>query len=268
MARGWSGRCGIPASLAVPGALGWGCAELGTADDGHRVRGGGGCGAGCLVPGSSGHVRPVGHAAGAVVAAALVDLRWAAGGATVMEDCELFTTHRKTGADQFPRVVKVRAHSPTVDTVWVELARGQSLRSFTDKVEELCAALKVERIGVEKVKPRVVGLIVQRAEPFTEVIDAPEMPADSDAVDLSSIYLGDDEFGGEWRESLTGNHWFVAGATGAGKNRSGGRCCARSRRCCGTGWCGCGCATPSRWSSPSSRRSRTATRQPTRTAPT
>jgi S-DNA-T family DNA segregation ATPase FtsK/SpoIIIE len=117
--------------------------------------------------------------------------------------------------------VKVRAHSPTVDTVWVELARGQSMRSFTDRVEELCAALNVERIGIEKVKPRVVGLVVQHAEPFTEVIDAPDMPGESDAVDLSSIYLGDDEFGGEWRESLKGNHWFVAGATGAGKNSIG-----------------------------------------------
>lgn len=139
----------------------------------------------------------------------------------VMEDCELFTTHRKTGVDQFPRVVRVRAHSATVDTVWVELARGQSARMFTDRAEDLAVALNAQRVGVEKAKPRVVALIVQHAEPFTEVIDAPEMPADADAVDTGSIYVGEDEFGTEWRESLDGNHWFVAGATGAGKNSIG-----------------------------------------------
>lgn len=138
-----------------------------------------------------------------------------------MEDCDLFTTHRKTGVDHFPRVLKVRAHSPTVDTVWVHLARGQSLRTFHDRVDELAVALNAERLGVEKVKPRVVALIVQHREPFGEIIDAPAMPADSDAVDTGSMYLGEDEFGGEWRESLDGNHIFVAGATNAGKNSIG-----------------------------------------------
>jgi S-DNA-T family DNA segregation ATPase FtsK/SpoIIIE len=138
-----------------------------------------------------------------------------------MEDCELFTTHRKTGVDHFPRVLRVRAHSPNVDTVYVQIARGQSLRTFTDRADELAAALNAERVGIEKVKPRVVALIVQHREPFGEIIDAPEMPAESDAVDTSSIYLGEDEFGGEWRESLDGNHLFIAGATNAGKNSIG-----------------------------------------------
>jgi S-DNA-T family DNA segregation ATPase FtsK/SpoIIIE len=138
-----------------------------------------------------------------------------------MEDCELFTTHRKTGADHYPRVIRVRAHTANVDTIWVSLARGQSVRHFTDRADDLATALNAERIGIEKVKPRVAALIVQHREPFTEVIDAPEMPTDSDVVDTSSVYLGEDEFGGEWRESLTGNHWFVAGATNAGKNSIG-----------------------------------------------
>ena len=99
----------------------------------------------------------------------------------------------------------------------VTLARGQRYATSTDRAEDLAAALNAERVGVEKVRPRVVALIVQHREPFTEVIDAPEMPTDTDAVDTSSIYLGEDEFGGEWRESLDGNHWFIAGATNAGK---------------------------------------------------
>ncbi|MBB4906362.1 FtsK/SpoIIIE domain-containing protein [Actinophytocola algeriensis] len=208
-----------PGSLLVPGALGWGCAELGPVTMG--------VGAGAAAAAAGAWYRGHPDSFDRVVTPRVRSARrrwWTYRGGRwrkAMQDCELFTTHRKTGADHFPRVVKVRAHSPTVDTVWVELARGQSARSFTDRVEELCSALNVERIGIEKVKPRVVGLVVQHAEPFTEVIDAPEMPADSDAVDLSSIYLGDDEFGGDWRESLNGNHWFVAGATGAGKNSIG-----------------------------------------------
>jgi DNA segregation ATPase FtsK/SpoIIIE, S-DNA-T family len=216
-AAAWAAR--HPGSLMVPAGLGWGCVELGP-----QVMGVG-AGAAALAVGAwyRGHPNTFDR----WVTPRLRSARrrwWTYAGPrwrNAMVDCELFTTHRKTGADLFPRVVKVAAHSPTVDTVWVQLARGQSVRSFTDRVEELCAALKVERIGIEKVKPRVIGLVVQHAEPFTEVIDAPDMPADSDAVDLSSIYLGDDEFGGEWRESLTGNHWFVAGATGAGKNSIG-----------------------------------------------
>lgn len=208
-----------PVGVAVPGAFGWGCAELGP----QMMGVGAGAAAAAVGAWYRGHPDTFDRWVTPRVRSAR--RRWwtYAGGRwrNAMVDCELFTTHRKTGADQFPRVMKVRAHSPTVDTVWVELARGQSLRTFTDKIEELGAALNVERIGVEKVKPRVVGLVVQHAEPFTEVIDAPEMPGDSGAVDLSSIYLGDDEYGGDWRESLTGNHWFVAGATGAGKNSIG-----------------------------------------------
>lgn len=216
-AAGWAVR--HPMSLVVPGGLGWGCAELGPETMGI------GAGATALAVGAWYRGHP--NSFDRVVTPRVRSARrrwWTYRGGRwqkAMTDCELFTTHRKTGADHFPRVLKVRAHSPTVDTVWVELARGQSMRNFTDRVEELCAALNVERIGIEKVKPRVIGLVVQHAEPFTEVIDAPEMPAEPDAVDLSSIYLGDDEFGGEWRESLTGNHWFVAGATGAGKNSIG-----------------------------------------------
>ncbi|OLF17298.1 FtsK/SpoIIIE domain-containing protein [Actinophytocola xanthii] len=216
-AAAWAVR--HPGSLAVPGAIGVGTAELGPAAVGT------GAGTAAVVLGAWYRAHP--DTFDRWVAPQLRSWRrrwWTYMGARwrrAMEDCELFTTHRKTGVDRFPRVLKVRAHSPTVDTVWVQLARGQSMRSFTDRVEELCAALNVERVGVEKVKPRVIGLIVQHSEPFTEIIDAPEMPADSDAVDLGSIYLGDDEYGGEWRESLTGNHWFVAGATGAGKNSIG-----------------------------------------------
>lgn len=132
--------------------------------------------------------------------------------------CDLFTTHRKTGELRVPRVVKVRSYSPSVDTVYVRLHPGQHLRQVEAKLPELTEALKVERIALERVKPRVIALVVERSEPFTEVIEAPEMPYDADAVDLGDLCIGETEYGGDWRVPVFGQHLFGAGATGAGKN--------------------------------------------------
>jgi S-DNA-T family DNA segregation ATPase FtsK/SpoIIIE len=132
--------------------------------------------------------------------------------------CELYTTHRKTGEDRFPTITKVRSYSRSVDTLFVRLVPGQHLRQFEAKLPELTETLKVQRIAVERVKPGVIGLVIERSEPFTEVIDAPEMPFDADAVNLKDLYLGETELGGDWQLPIRGQHLFVAGATGAGKN--------------------------------------------------
>lgn len=143
-----------------------------------------------------------------------IGLRWK----RAMEDCHLFTTDRRTGEDRFPRLLRVRSYSPTIDTLFVKMARGQALSHFENRIEELTVALKAERVALEKIKPRVIGLIVQRCEPFTEVIPAPDMPGDVDAVDLSRVYIGDTEDDTDCRISVAGDHVFIAGATGAGKN--------------------------------------------------
>lgn len=131
--------------------------------------------------------------------------------------CDLAPAHRKTGEHQVPQVRKVRAMSPTVETVYVRMIPGQSVTQWESKTEELAIALNAERLGIERVKPQILALIVQRRESFTEVIDAPEMPWDSGMVDLGSLFLGENEYGGDWCERLIGQHWLVAGATGSGK---------------------------------------------------
>ncbi|MBN6039118.1 FtsK/SpoIIIE domain-containing protein [Amycolatopsis sp. 195334CR] len=140
--------------------------------------------------------------------------RWKA----TLRACDLYTVHRKTGEEHFPRITKVRAYSPTVDVLHLALPKGQHVRQFEANAEMLADALRAYRVGVERVKPGVVGLVIQRAEAFTEVIDAPEMPWDSDAVDLADLYVGEDEYGNEWRQGILGRHVFGAGATGSGKN--------------------------------------------------
>ncbi|MEC3975937.1 FtsK/SpoIIIE domain-containing protein [Amycolatopsis sp. H20-H5] len=140
--------------------------------------------------------------------------RWNA----ALRACDLYTTHRKTGDEQFPRIIKVRAYSPTVDTLHLKLAPGQHAKQFEDKLVALADTIRVERIAVERVKPGVVGLVIERSEPFTETIEAPEMPYHAESVDLKDIYVGETEFGADWRLAVLGQHTFIAGATGAGKN--------------------------------------------------
>lgn len=135
----------------------------------------------------------------------------------VMLACELTTTHRRTDELRVPRIIKVRTTSASVDTVWVRLLPGQSVRQWETKLPELADALRVERVAVERVKPQVIALVVERSEPFTEIVDAPDMPWDAESVDLRGVFLGEDEHGNDWREPLLGQHWLVAGASGSGK---------------------------------------------------
>ncbi|MCD5353820.1 FtsK/SpoIIIE domain-containing protein [Kineosporia mesophila] len=130
---------------------------------------------------------------------------------------DLAPTKRRTGVTQIPRVLRVLSYSPSIDTVMVRMAPGQSVKVWEDKAEIIADALGAIRVAVERIRPQVVGLVIERSEPFTEILDAPVMPADSSTVDLSAVYLGEDEYGADWSESLIGQHWLIAGATGAGK---------------------------------------------------
>lgn len=133
-------------------------------------------------------------------------------------DCGLTTTNRRSGEERFPRIVSVRCWSPTIDVLRVKMAPGQALGTWQAKLPELTDCLRAERVGVEKVKPRVISLVIQRSEPFTEVIPAPDMPQEVASVDLGSVYVGETEFGTDFRIAVDREHVFIAGRTGAGKN--------------------------------------------------
>jgi DNA segregation ATPase FtsK/SpoIIIE, S-DNA-T family len=135
-----------------------------------------------------------------------------------MREIGLTRQHPNTGELLVPRVLKLRAHSAHVETVWVKLLKGQTHKLWTDALEALAVAFNAERVAIEKVKPQVVALIVQRTEPFTDAIPVPELPLEPDECDLTSVFLGLDEYGAAWLESVLDNHFLIVGASRSGKN--------------------------------------------------
>lgn len=135
-----------------------------------------------------------------------------------MREIGLTRQHPGTGELLVPRVLKLRAHNPHVETVWVKLLKGQTHKQWTDALEALAVAFNAERVSIEKIKPQVAALIVQRSEPFTDLIPTPDLVEDTEEVDLTSVYIGVDEYGNPWCESAMDNHMLISGASRSGKN--------------------------------------------------
>ena len=133
--------------------------------------------------------------------------------------CKLME-HHPDGNPNPPRVVRIRSHSPSCETVWVKLPKGQTLQAWKEAGEALTMALGAERITIELVsrKRRVIALVVQRNNPFDETIIAPAPATNADMVDLASVYLGITEYGTAWAAPIVGQHWLVSGAMGSGKS--------------------------------------------------
>jgi S-DNA-T family DNA segregation ATPase FtsK/SpoIIIE len=135
-----------------------------------------------------------------------------------MREANLVREHPSTGELLVPRILRLRSYSAAVETVWVRILKGQTVKHWMDAAEVLAVAFNAERVTVEKLAPRKIALIVQRREPFTYTIPAPVIPTSVEEVDLSAVHFGYDEFGREWTEDISDKHILVAGATGSGKN--------------------------------------------------
>src|SRR6478672_8520509 len=135
----------------------------------------------------------------------------------VLIDCDLVRDNRRTGQLMVPRVVRVRSRKRSIDTLYVRMARGQDLHTWTEKADALAAALFAHRVAISKVRPAVLAVVVEREMPFGHVVPAPDIPADPREVNLSALEVGDDEHGNPFRLGLLGKHVFIAGASGAGK---------------------------------------------------
>ena len=139
--------------------------------------------------------------------------RWAA----VLIDCDLVRDNRRTGQLMVPRVLRVRSPHRSIDTLYVRMARGQDLTTWTEKADALAAALFAHRVAIAKVRPAVLAVVVEREMPFGHVVPAPDIPGDPREVDLTALDVGDDEHGNPFRLGLRAKHVFIAGASGAGK---------------------------------------------------
>ncbi|MGH3773706.1 MAG: FtsK/SpoIIIE domain-containing protein [Pseudonocardiaceae bacterium] len=142
-----------------------------------------------------------------------VGLRWR----RVMEDCDLTKVRRGTHEVLTPRVVRVRAATPSIDTITVRMVLGQRLSLWEDRCEELAHAFGAERVVVSQVRPGVVALVIERRSPFTEPVPAPRIPDSSAEVDLTALVVGEDEYGADFTIRLIGRCLLVVGTMGAGK---------------------------------------------------
>ncbi|MCO1577663.1 FtsK/SpoIIIE domain-containing protein [Crossiella sp. SN42] len=206
-----------PGALAAPGAVAASCAHFGYTPTGIAAAsvGVGLAGWYRAHPGSfDAYAAPVLRAWRRRWLGEFVGRRWR----DLMDACGLYKEHRRTGATLYPRVVRLRCYSPSIDTAYVRLVKGQAVSDFTAKLEHLAESLKVVRVALEHVKPGLLALIIQRNEPFTYPIPAPDMPRDSSEVDPRALYVGEDEFGEDFYQQVDGTHSLNGGATGAGKN--------------------------------------------------
>ena len=114
-------------------------------------------------------------------------------------------------------MLRVRSATPSIDTIYVRLVRGQDLRTWTERAEALAHALGAHRVAITTRRPGVLAMVVERTMPFTHPIPAPDIPAAAADVDLSALDVGDNEHGEALTLPLLGQHVLVAGATGSGK---------------------------------------------------
>jgi len=139
--------------------------------------------------------------------------RWA----DTLRDCELTREHRRTGETLVPRIVKIRSATPSIDTLYVRMVRGQDVKTYTDRADHLAHALGAHRVAITKTRPGVLAIVVERTNPFERVIPAPEIPSDPADVALTALDVGDNEHGEPFLLQIQGKHVLVAGASGAGK---------------------------------------------------
>jgi DNA segregation ATPase FtsK/SpoIIIE, S-DNA-T family len=137
--------------------------------------------------------------------------------AAALADCELVRENRRTGELIVPRVLRVRSATPSIDTIYVRMVRGQDLRTWTDRADALAGALFAHRVAITKLRPAVLAIVVERDMPFRHVVPAPEIPTDPADVDLSALDVGDNEHGQPFLLAVEGKHVLTAGASGAGK---------------------------------------------------
>lgn len=139
--------------------------------------------------------------------------RWAG----VLTDCDLTRERRGGGPPLVPRVLRVRAVTPSIDRLTVRMVRGQDLDAYTDRAPALADALAAHRVAVSRKRPGVLTVVVERRMPFTSTVPAAPIPASCEEVDLAALDVGDTETGAPFLLRIRGKHLLVVGRSGSGK---------------------------------------------------
>ena len=132
--------------------------------------------------------------------------------------CELTREHRHSGKALVPRVMRVRAVTPSIDTLRVRMLPGQDLRVWVERLPALADAFGAHQIAATRHRPGVLALVVERCMPFTYTIPATPIPELAADVDLMAVAIGEDEYGRPFLLRIRGKHFLGVGATGAGKS--------------------------------------------------
>jgi DNA segregation ATPase FtsK/SpoIIIE, S-DNA-T family len=140
--------------------------------------------------------------------------RWA----RLLGACELTREHRHSGHPIVPRVCRVRAVTPSIDTLRVRIIPGQDLKTWVERLPALADALGVHQIAATRHRPGVLALVIERRMPFTFVVPATRIPELPGEVDLGAVVIGEDEYGRPYTLRLRGKHFLGVGATGSGKS--------------------------------------------------
>jgi DNA segregation ATPase FtsK/SpoIIIE, S-DNA-T family len=136
----------------------------------------------------------------------------------LLSACELTREHRHNNRPIVPRVCRVRAVTPSIDTLRVRMIPGHDLKAWVDRLPALADALGVHQIAATRHRPGVLALVIERTMPFTFVVPATRIPELAAEVDLAAVVIGEDEYGRPYPLRLRGRHFLGVGATGSGKS--------------------------------------------------
>lgn len=135
----------------------------------------------------------------------------------VLTACQLSTTDHH-GNQLMPKLTRVRS-TWVWDTLHIRLAKGQAPDDFGPALDRLANSFRARASTMRILGPAKIALDLQRREPFDEMlIGLPSMPESAEAVNLSKLPLGKDEYARDWGlDLIKGVHVLLAGVTGSGK---------------------------------------------------
>ncbi|MEU8251264.1 FtsK/SpoIIIE domain-containing protein [Nonomuraea sp. NPDC048916] len=117
------------------------------------------------------------------------------------------------GRDYLPRLVKVTCDG-WADRVTVKMLKGQAVKDWTDKTDNLAQGFGVASCRIALVRGGRLALTFPRSDPLAAPIPALPIPT---TPTVGPVEIGKQEDGQPLRLKVHGTHVLIAGATGAGK---------------------------------------------------